>query len=539
MPQTSGRRRARWLCAAALLPLALEAQPRAAGAADLVLRRGRIFTADGANPWAESVAIVGERLVFVGADSAVQRHIGVGTREIDLAGRVVIPGINDAHDHLGGDAPPGASFRTSVSPTPDDAFRVVQDSVRAIVARTPPGTWVSAFIGIGVLNDAFARRAALDRIAPQHPVVLSAWWGHGVLLNSAAMRRLELDETAPDRIGGWAERTVDGRTTGRLDEYAGWEALRRVYSRMPEDDVVAGLRAVSNDGLRLGVTSVQNMAGYLTPAVTISIFRRADLAQRVRLVRWPMADATGRNTIEWDTVGTRVAPRVVVSGRKWVLDATPIDQFALNRRAYPDRPAWYGRLNFAMDTVRAMLADALRPDAAQLHLHVVGDSAALLVLDAMRAMAPDSVWRTKRVRLEHGNGIVGAAVRRARELGIVIAQPRQNSAPLRTWFAAGIPVAYGSDGLRNPFVHLFAAVAPTRDSAESITREQAVLMLTRHAAFAEFTEQENGALMVGMLADLAVLSQDVFTVPTRALPGTTSVLTVIGGRVVHDARPSP
>jgi predicted amidohydrolase YtcJ len=296
---------------------------------------------------------------------------------------------------------------------------------------------------------------------------------------------------------------------------------------------------MSGEGLAFGVTSIQDMAGYLTPSVTIASFRRAELAQRVRIIRWPMPDATGLRAREWESVAADVAPRVRVSGTKWVLDATPIDQFALRRRAYSGRPDWFGRLNFDADTMRVMLAAALRPGAPQTHLHITGDSTLLRVLDMMQALAPDDVWRTKRLRIEHANGIVGPALVRAHALGIVIGQPRQNSAPLRTWLSAGIPVAYGSDGLRNPFVHLAAWIAPTNDPAEAITREQGVLVLTRHAAFAEFEEQRKGTLATGYLADLAVLSQDIFTVPAQALPGTQSLLTVIGGRVALDRLQPP
>src|SRR5206468_6408802 len=111
-------------------------------------------------------------------------------------------------------------------------------------------------------------------------------------------------------------------------------------------------------------------------------------------------------------------------------DATPNEQNALMRRPYPGRPAWYGRMNSPLDTVRAMLRDAVRPDAAQLSLHIVGDSTASLVLDAMESLATDSVWRARRVRWEHADGLAGQQIARARRLGVVIAQPRPEGASL-------------------------------------------------------------------------------------------------------------
>ncbi|MEO5813652.1 MAG: amidohydrolase family protein [Gemmatimonadaceae bacterium] len=503
---------------------------------DLVLTGGKVFTADAAHPWAEALAIHGARIIAVGTNAEIRRLAGKTTREIALAGRVVIPGINDAHDHVG-DVPVGVDVRTSAAPTPDPTTTQVLDSVHAVAARTPAGTWIKVTIGPRVLSDTAARRSALDRVAARHPVLLWTWWGHGAVLNTTGLHLLGIADSAVDPLGGWYERDAAGRLTGALYEYAEWGALRRLYSRGSERALVASLRAFADTALRMGVTTVQDMAGYVDPALTARAFRDADLPIRMRLIRWSIPNAAGRNEAEWDSLTSRVGPRVVVSGRKWVLDATPIEQNALMRRPYPGRPGWYGRLNFPADTVRAILSTALRAGAAQLCLHIVGDSTAALVLNLMEGLAPDSVWRPLRVRFEHGNGITGTQIDRARRLGIVIAQARPESAPLRTWLEAGLPVAYGSDNLRNPFYFMMVVVTKPTSPDQAISRETAVTTLTRGPAYAEFAEREKGSLAPGMLADLAVLSQDIFIVPAAALPATTSMLTIVGGQVVRDLLP--
>lgn len=164
------------------------------------------------------------------------------------------------------------------------------------------------------------------------------------MLSSAGLRALGIGDRAPDPLGGWYERDTAGRLTGRLDEYAEWGALRRLYSKGSEKKLVSDLRAYADSALRLGVTTVQDMAGLVDPALTVRAFRDADLPIRVRLIRWPIPDASGRNEAEWDTLASRVGPRTVISGRKWVLDATPIEQNALMRRPYPGRADWYGRI---------------------------------------------------------------------------------------------------------------------------------------------------------------------------------------------------
>jgi hypothetical protein len=107
---------------------------------------------------------------------------------------------------------------------------------------------------------------------------------------------------------------------------------------------------------------------------------------------------------------------------------------------------------------------------------------------------------------------------------------------LKSTVAAGIPVAIGSDGPLNPFLNLMFAAVAAANPAEALTREQAVTAYTRGSAYAERRENEKGTLAPGMLADLAVLSQDIFKIPVEALPRTTSVLTIVGGKVVHEMK---
>jgi len=161
-------------------------------APDLILLGGRIFTADARQPWAEALAIRGDRIVAVGPNADVVRLAGPRTRRIPLGGRLVVPGFNDAHDHLG--APlPGVAFRTSDAPVPDPPLAQVLDSLTLLVGRTPRGTWLRTDVDATILDDPRARRAALDSVAPVHPVWLAAGTGHGVIVNSAALRALQLD----------------------------------------------------------------------------------------------------------------------------------------------------------------------------------------------------------------------------------------------------------------------------------------------------------------------------------------------------------
>lgn len=536
---------------ALLAVLALAPAAHGQDAPDLILTGGKVFTADSARPWAEAVAIRGDRIVAVGSTAEVSRLAGASTRRVALDGRVVIPGINDAHDHTGG-AEFGVRFIADPSPMPDPPFAAVLDSVRAVAARTPAGTWIRTSIGARVLDETTAPRAALDRAAPNHPVLLSGWTGHGAVVNSAALRVLGIPETARDSAGGWYERDASGRLTGVMHEYAQWRILQRLRSGTPDSAIVASLRRYAASAAAMGITSVQIMNGYLDAPTTVRVLRQARLPIRMRSIPFSMTGSPAGAAAEWRGVDRNPAPNTVISGNKWILDATPIDRNAAMRQPYADRPGWHGRLNFPPDTIRAILAQTLA-SREQLMLHISGDSALPVLFSAMRSLAPDSTWRPLRVRIEHGDWLSGELLATARALGIVLVQNPTHLAldpamlrarfggapagllPLRSVLTAGVPLAFGSDGPNNPFLNVMLATVHPTHRDEAVTREQAVIAYTRGSAYAEFAERDKGTLAPGMLADLAVLSQDIFTVPPPALPGTTSVLTLVGGRIVHDA----
>ncbi|RTQ44944.1 amidohydrolase [Hymenobacter gummosus] len=524
-----------------------------AAPADIILTDGKIFTADEARPYVQALAIRGERIVAVGTTADISRLAGPRTRRIDLRGRTVVPGFNDAHDHLPPNAPAGRHFAFPAAPMiPGPTRQQVLDTLARLVQLTPPGTWLQGDIGLTVLLDPDFRRATLDRVAPAHPVMIKPPWGHGNILNSKALQLLGIADDAPDPVGGRYERVAGTRQlTGLLQEYADWNARQQLHATLPDAAWVRQLQQYGNGALALGITSVQNMAGELPPAQLLRVVQAARLPLRHRIMPLPMTSTSGIRRGEWAGISPQPAPLTRVAGRKYILDATPLEGGALMRRPYPGRPGWYGRLNFPVDTVRQLLRTALT-GPEPLMLHVSGDSTASLVLRLMSGLADDATWRRKRVRFEHGDGLAADLQPRAKALGIVVVQnpshfvnPALSGAPngisfvppFRSLLAAGIPFALGSDGPMNPFLNIMFATTLAQPG-EALTREQAVRAYTAGSAYAEFAEQDKGTLSPGKLADLAVLSQDIFTVPTPALPGTVSELTMIGGKVLYEAKAS-
>jgi predicted amidohydrolase YtcJ len=169
----------------------------------------------------------------------------------------------------------------------------------------------------------------------------------------------------------------------------------------------------------------------------------------------------------------------------------------------------------------------------------------------MNATGGRAAWATRRVRFEHADSLMPDLIPRAKAVGVIAVQnpthlglnlrqwgperaPRNQ--PMRALLDAGIPLAIGSDGPNNPYLNIMLAATYRGKPTDALTREQAVTAYTSTAAYAEFAEKDKGTLEPGKLADLVVLSQDVFHVPAQDLPKTVSVLTMVGGRVVYDAK---
>ena len=493
----------------------------------IVLTGGKVFTNDPAKPWAQAVAIRDDKIAAVGTDEEIRALAGPNTKQFALKGRVVVPGFNDAHTHPGPE-PRGVALATS----PDSTWSDVKAGLAWAADETSAETWIFATLGGPVMLDETVNARALDTVAPNRKVALRSFTGHGLILSTAAMRALKLAPDAPDPAGGWYGRT-DGKIDGRVFEYAHMALEPRLVELTNErSEIVDFLRAFSDEAVRYGITSVQAMPVIAPPAFAAA-WRSANSPLRLRLIAFPtQAPAAGRPFTM--PAGT--------NGLKWILDGTPIEHGAAVRTDYPG--GGRGRLNFA--SLKPLIAAGVTAKE-QLLFHTSGDAAIRALMDELMA-TPAVDWATRRTRLEHADGLLPDLIPDAKRLGLIVvtnpahyfareAYPKGSYMSLRSIVDAGIPVAIGSDGPLNPFLNMTLAVNRPDLPAEALTREQAVRAYTFGSAYAENREKEKGALMPGQLADLAVLSQDIFTVTAEILPDTRSVLTIINGKVVHSNLP--
>lgn len=530
----------RTFCAACFASLALVFSS-AFAAPQLLLVNAKVFTANPQQPYAQAVAIEAGRILAVGGNGEIRALAGPNTRVIDAGGRLVTPGLIEAHVHLGPPLPtpplamPNLPFP---GPTGEQVLAAVAKEVQA------GANWVSAFIGPQAARDGRNWRVALDAVAPNTPVLLRGFWGHIMIVNSAAMPKLGIGEGMPDPLGGWWGRDANGRFDGGI--YGG--AQQSISIRAPPPVLAKAFGDAAQRYARWGVTSIHMMNSDKTLQGTLDGLAMAKTGQKWTVYSW--ATPLQRIPDAWaaiDAAPKQLPPRIRIEGPKWILDGTPLEQNSFQRDPHPNRPGWHGRSNYAQEQVSAILGLALeRP--TQLALHVVGSAETDRLFKTMEGLAPASVWQAKRVRIEHGDGLRPDTLAQAARLGVVVTQnpthlpppamtPTNQTLLLKSLLGAGVALALGSDGgpeEQNPFLNLMLASIYPGNGAEALTREQALTAYTAGAAYAEGQETRKGRIAPGLAADLAVLSQDVLTVPPGQLPATTSLLTLVDGEVIFE-----
>ena len=535
--------------------------------AELILHNGQFHTG-AASPPAQAVAIRDGQFVAVGSAAEAFMHRSPTTRIIDVGGRCVIPGLNDSHLHLiRGGLNYNLELRWEGVPSLTDALQLLKRQA----ARTPSPQWVRVVGGWSEFQFAERRMPTLAEInaaAPETPVFILHLYDRA-LLNRAALRSVGYTRDTPDPPGGEIERDRHGEPTGMLIARPNALILYVTLARgpkLPFEQQVNSTRRFMRELNRLGVTSaidagggfqnypddyqvIEHLAheGQLTVRLAYNLFTQRPKQELADFQNWTATVRLGQGDEFYRHNG---------AGEMLVFSAADFEDFLEPR---PDLPV----------DMEAELEPVVRHLVAHrwpFRLHATYDESISRMLEVFERVDRELPFAGLHWLFDHAETISARNIERVRALGGGIAiQHRMafqgeyfvdrygaaaaaTTPPIQRMLELGVPVGAGTDATRvasyNPWTALYwltsgRTVGGLRlyDDDHRLSREQALALWTTGSAWFSAEEGRKGALRVGQLADLAVLSADYFTVPEEAIKGIESLLTIVGGRVVHGAGP--
>ncbi|MCY1646620.1 amidohydrolase [Caulobacter sp. SL161] len=590
------RRRTLALSAMLLLSAASTALAQSATPADTVFRNGYVYTVDGKDSVQQALAVRDGKIVFVGSNAAVAKHVGPKTRNVDLKGRMLMPGLVDGHSHpLAGGSSQRACNLDYLPLTEAEFLERIQACLDKAKAGDDDilvvGGWYRQFMRPKGVNPT---AATLDRLRTKRPVVVRNRDGHSILLNSRALALAEIDDKTPNPPGGKIVRDGAGRATGILEDGAG-DLIGRKLPAPTEQDALEDGRAAFKYLASHGVTSLLDAAAS-EPSLEIYKKLAAEGAMTAR-VHAAMFLGTTRveapaETVAWlktlraryDDPSAGTAPTLRVDTAKMFLDGViqaPAQTARLTEPYWTNHgddahPVWgpgehLGELYTSPAQLKPMLL-ALGEAGLNPHIHAIGDGAVRVALDGYEALRQAHPGLDIRPAIAHTELVEPADYPRFKALNVAPVMsyqwsiPAPNSVtgaknylgperfermePFDKLQAAGATLAYGSDwpvDRLNYWLALQASMTRAGDgtygdefagrlnSAPGLTRAQALRSITYNSSWQVHQDKTTGSLEVGKLADLIVLDRNVMTVPVSEVSKTKVLMTMIGGKVVYDA----
>jgi predicted amidohydrolase YtcJ len=560
------------LAAAAAAGCAREAsqqavQPKSA-VADLALRNGAIYTLDGARSWAETIAIDDGRIVYVGTDAGAKDYVGPQTQVVDLKGRMVLPGMQDAHVHpiSGGIEANGCDLNAAT--TVDEYVAIIKKYADAHPDEPwiKGGGWLMSAFGPGAL----ARKELIDAVVPDRPVILWSRDGHTTWVNSKALEVAGVTRDTPDPPDGRIDRDPKtGEPSGSLQEGASGLVADKAP---PDSDATrdAGLRYAVEMLNRFGITGVQDAsvneedlktyhrldeAGELSLRVVGSIWWERDQGlEQIEAIKNLRSEYT-RGRVDAGTV------KIMQDGVLENYTGVVLEPYKLK-----DRKDVRGIPMVEPELLKKAVTQ-LDADGFQVHFHAIGDGAVRQSLDAVEAARTANGKLGHRHHISHLQLIHPDDQPRFRELGVVANfQPlwayadayitdltlpflgRETAShmyPIASMEKSGAVVAFGSDwsvSSANPFEEMetaithMGALGDTKTPfmpEERIGLPEALAAFTINAAYVNRDEKNTGSLEVGKRANLAVLDRNLFDIPPTEISDAKVLVTLFEGKAVH------
>lgn len=517
---------------------------------DLVLANAVVHA--GAGEWKGPIVVKDGRIAPPNAETAA------GATVIDLNGAFVIAGLQDAHGHLRG----LGDALAEVNLVGTKSYDEVVERTAAAAKALPKGTWV---IGRGWdqndwgKNQPMPNHAELSAAVPDHPVWLVRVDGHAGLLNLAGLQLAGVRAGSEAPNGGEILFDERGDPTGVLVDAAMQKVPPREFSAQ---QVRESLLRAQNECLRHGLTCVHD-AG--VDKQTLLELRQLHMEKQWKLRTYVMLAANERDLIAkgpWQSKDGLIDVRAV----KGYSDGALGSRGAELLEPYADRPGHRGLQGMTPGVLKELTQRCV-DHGMQLCIHAIGDRAVQNVLDAYAATKLDGGLAARRFRIEHSQVVAENDFARYRDLGVIASmQPTHLTSDMpwaterlgpervlrayawRRFLDLHVPVPFGSDfpvESVDPRKGLFAAVTTKSESGgpadgwrpdQKLSREDAIAGFTKHAAFAMFAEERLGTIEPGKIADFTVFDRDLRTCPEAELLGAKVLLTVVGGRVVHDGR---
>ena len=549
---------------ALLIALMFSALVLAQAPADLVLVDGKIWTVDDKRPEVEAVAVLDNRIAAVGSTEEIRKWIGANTKVIDLQGKRVTPGFNDSHVHFLDGGMGLASVQLRDARTPEE-FR---DRIRDFTVKLPKGRWIlnGNWDHENWAPPALPTRRLIDAVTPDNPVFINRLDGHMCLANSPALKLAGVTRETPDPPGGTIVRDADGEPTGVLKD----AAMNYVYKVIPnpsEEVMAEAIRAALAYASENGVTSVQDMSA--SPEVfgvyqkllangelTVRVYGLQPLSEWGRLARAGVRAWFGNDKLK-------------VGGLKGFADGSLGSTTALFFEPYLDAPKTSGLPSDEMFPEGKMLNNILGADRAglQVAVHAIGDKANKTILDLFAEVGKRNGPRDRRLRIEHAQHLRPEEIKRfGAERAIASMQPyhaiddgrwaenrigpnrAKGTYAFRSLLDAGATLAFGSDWFvapMEPLMGIYAAVTRrTLDGRrpqgwvpeQKIAVAEAVRAFTMGSAYASGDEKVKGSIEVGKLADLVVLSADIFKIDPVEIEKAKVVMTIFDGKALYQRK---
>jgi predicted amidohydrolase YtcJ len=535
---------------------------------DTILYNGKIQTMRSQSDIVEAIAIKGNKIISTGSNKDVRNLSDSKTMEIDLGGRLVLPGLIDTHSHLETIAEGMINVNLKGMRSIDEVLKTIEENVPDEPNKWIVSSWWHPFAQLR--EKRLPTRFEIDKVCPNNPVLLLTV-GHIAIANSRALEIAGIDQSSRDPDGGKIGRDpVTGNLNGVLQE----SAIRIVQRLIPphnENELEEKYIDVMEAYNELGITSI--VTGATTPQ-DIKIWKKLHSTNRMNLRINLAFLPTGEEVPlaseeEFHAILNELKLSVSIEDRflsfgyiKFVLDGGMTIKTAALSESYPDDQMNYGILTMSQKRLNTLVILCNR-SSFRVGIHAVGDRAIDAVLEAYEEANKENSIEGKRFILIHGFLIRPDQISRVSQMGILVAtqnvfmyekaeatarflgEPRSNSAiPTRSIINGGVIVTGGSDAdvnSFNPFLGIYQAV--TRKSREGkvfgpeekISRWEALCMYTKWAALQTFEESLKGVLEPGKFADLIVTSSDILICPEEEIKEIQVIMTMVGGKTVYSA----